>query len=185
MQHTVVITDKTDADGLSEAYKQGHTAIINNTLYIAGTHYQRDVYDDIFNIPNVWKHVSETIPGMKGYTMFIHGLNKVNPSLANKLDLSTFLDNFGDLRNSERYIEAKKALKANPHIERVVGHSLGSMVGLELQKQYPGLKSRSYSSPVFDLLSTPDSNIERYRNAGDPISAFDRGAKNNILLEFV
>ena len=124
------------------------------------------------------ENVSETIPGMKGYTMFIHGLNKVNPSLANKLDLSTFLDNLGDLKNSEIYIyiEAKKALKANPNIERVVGHALGSMVGLELQKQYPGLKSRSYSSPVFDLLSTPDPHIERYRNAGDIISAFDTGA---------
>jgi len=139
-QHTAVITDKTDADGLSEAYKQGHTTIINNTLYIAGTSNSRDVYDDIFNIPNVWKHVSETIPGMKGYTMFIHGLNKVNPSLANKLDLATFLDNFGDLRNSERYTEAEKALKANPNIERVVGHSLGSKVGLELQKTISRLK---------------------------------------------
>ena len=29
-----VITDKTDADGLTEAYNQCNTAIINNTLYI-------------------------------------------------------------------------------------------------------------------------------------------------------
>ena len=111
------------------------------------------------------------------YHVFLYGLNQVSPSLDNKFGLSTFLDNFGDLRNSERYIEAEKALKANPEIERVAGHSLGSMVGLELQKQYPGLKSRSYSSLVFDLLSTPDPNTERYRHAGDPISTFDRGAK--------
>jgi hypothetical protein len=58
------------------------------------------------------------------------------------------------------------------------------MVGLELQKQYPGLKSRSYSSPVFDLLSTPDPHIERYRNAGDIISAFDKGATTTYYWNF-
>ena len=49
----------------------------------------------------------ETIPGMKWYTMFIHGLNKVNPSLANKVDLSTFLDNFGDLSREGSQSESK------------------------------------------------------------------------------
>jgi len=41
----------------------------------------------------------------------------------------------GDLTKSERYINAEKASKANPNIERVVGHSLGGVVSLELQKK--------------------------------------------------
>jgi len=40
----------------------------------------------------------------------------------------------GDLTNSTRYKEAEAALKANPNIKRVIGHSLGGSVALELQK---------------------------------------------------
>ena len=35
---------------------------------------------------------------------------------------------WGDLTNSTRYKEAEAALKANPSIKRVVGHSLGGSV---------------------------------------------------------
>ncbi len=41
------------------------------------------------------------------------------------------------LRQSTRYQAAEKALKYNPDVKRVVGHSLGCSVALDMQKQSP------------------------------------------------
>ena len=46
----------------------------------------------------------------------------------------TKVPTWGDLRKSVRYQEAEKALKQNPQVNHVVGHSLGGSVSLELQK---------------------------------------------------
>lgn len=105
---------------------------------------------------------------------------------------------WGDVRNATRYQQAEKALKANPNITRVVGHSLGGSVALELQKQYPHLQSRTYGAPVWDPLGLdrqphdqwqrlgkpagiqqPDK-VERYRNYMDPVSIFDSSATNSV-----
>ena len=37
-------------------------------------------------------------------------------------------------RYSQRYTEADKALKANPQINKLIGHSMGGSVSLELEK---------------------------------------------------
>lgn len=105
---------------------------------------------------------------------------------------------YGDLRNATRYQAAEKALKANPNIKRVVGHSLGGSVALELQKQHPQLQSRTYGAPVWDPLGldrmphdqwvklgkpsfVPEpATVERYRNFADPVSIFDGSATNSI-----
>ena len=49
-----------------------------------------------------------------------------------------------------------QTLKDNPQVKQVVGHSLGGAVALELQKQFPDLKSRTYGAPVFE-----PSGVER------------------------
>ena len=67
---------------------------------------------------------------------------------------------------------------ANPThgITNIVGHSMGSSVALELEKNYPNLKSTTYATPT---ISTPFENSNtRYRNPADPISILDRGASN-------
>ena len=88
-----------------------------------------------------------------------------------------------------KYIEAEKVLKANPNITRVVGYSLGGSVALELQKRYPQLQTRTYNAPVIDFTNaiSPkyESNQERYRNIGDPISIFDSGARSSLNLKFM
>ena len=86
---------------------------------------------------------------------------------------------WGDTRNAHRYRMADRALKANPQVTRVVGHSLGGAVALQLQKDKPGLASRTYGAPVLDPLGL-DSKAERYRNVGDPVSIFDRSAKRSV-----
>ena len=85
----------------------------------------------------------------------------------------------GDLKDSERYQQANKALKANPGIKRVVGHSLGGSVALEMQKQSPKLESRTYGAPVWNPLGG-EVNAQRSRNWADPASLFDRSAERSV-----
>ena len=84
---------------------------------------------------------------------------------------------WGDTRDSERYQQAESAyndLQASGHpVDRVVGHSLGGSVALQLQKDKAIPKSRTFGAPVFDLAG---SGGERYRHPLDSVSVFDRGA---------
>ena len=84
--------------------------------------------------------------------------------------------------------QRRKALNDNPNIRTAVGDSLGGAVALELQTNHPDLKVRAYVAPVVDLKGamqpTWNTNTERYRNLGDPISMFDSSAKTIIYLKF-
>ena len=77
-------------------------------------------------------------------------------------------------------------MKANPNIKNVVGHSLGGSFALELQKNHPGLNSRTFGAPVWDPMSVDNKykgfhgQVDRYRNALDPFSVFDGSAKTSI-----
>ncbi len=81
---------------------------------------------------------------------------------------------YGDVKDSKRYQQADKMLKANPQVNIVVGHSLGGAVAHELQRAHPGLKSVTYGSPSLSWGRTGGEN--RFRNSYDPVSMFDRGA---------
>jgi len=98
-------------------------------------------------------------------TMYIAGTKL--PSLNDMAD--DFLIPFGMTAHGHRYASAKAAL--TPKIKRVVGHSLGGSVALELAKEKQ-LQSETYGAPVF---STSESST-RHRYNWDPISMFDRGA---------
>lgn len=131
-----------------------------------------------------------------GNTLFIAGSHTAK----DWWDDFTKIPFYGDTKQATRYIAADKALKANPQVNTVVGHSLGGAVALELQKQYPYLKSRTYGSPTFDPFGTdaearsqwealgkPDfvpepDKIQRFRNIGDPVSMFDASAKTSVDL---
>ena len=92
------------------------------------------------------------------------------------LDDFTKVPFWGDTRDSERYQQAESAyndLQASGHpVDRVVGHSLGGSVALQLQKDKHIPKSRTFGAPVFDLAGSG----ERYRHPLDPVSVLDRGA---------
>ena len=81
---------------------------------------------------------------------------------------------WGDVKKSERYKQADKMLTANPQVRTVIGHSLGGAVAHELQRAHPGLKSVTYGAPSISWGTAGGEN--RYRNAYDPVSMFDRGA---------
>ena len=79
---------------------------------------------------------------------------------------------------SHRYGEADRVLDASPQIKRVVGHSLGGAVALELQKSHPqlNLQSETYGAPVMSL----SGSNQRHRHWLDPVAIFDWGAQTTL-----
>ena len=72
--------------------------------------------------------------------------------------------------------QRKKALKENPQVTHVVGHSLGGSVALQLEKDYSNQikTSRTYGAPVLDAWK--GGNPESYRHYADPVSILDRSS---------
>ena len=83
--------------------------------------------------------------------------------------------------HSQRYAQAEQALKENPDVNEVIGHSLGAATALELNKNNNyKFKTRTYGSPTFS-----NEEGERYRHPGDFISIFDRGAKMVPIFDWL
>ncbi len=85
----------------------------------------------------------------------------------------------GLVKYSSRYQEADAALKDNPQVDTAVGHSLGSSVAAELNRQYNNkFDARYHGSPFVDFSFSRDPKNQRYRHPGDIVSMFDTGAVN-------
>jgi len=85
---------------------------------------------------------------------------------------------WGNLQDSDRYQTADKSyydlVNSGKPVDRIVGHSLGGSVALEMQRQHNIPKSRTFGAPVLDFSSKKQ---DRYRHPLDPVSVFDRSAK--------
>jgi hypothetical protein len=103
----------------------------------------------------------------RGDTMYVAGSN----TWTDWGDDVSKIPFWGDVRKSTRYEQADKMLKANPQVHTIVGHSLGGSVAHQLQSDHPGLKSVTYGSPSISW-----GRENRFRNAYDVFSVFDRGA---------
>jgi hypothetical protein len=86
---------------------------------------------------------------------------------------------WGDTRKAERYEQAEQAYKdlqaQGKPVHRVVGHSLGGSVALQLQSDRGIPQSRTFGAPVLDL-NPFGGRVERYRHPLDPVSILDRKA---------
>ena len=93
---------------------------------------------------------------------------------------------WGDTRGAERYQQADKAYTdlqaAGKPVDRVVGHSLGGSVALELAQNRGIAHSRTFGAPVLDM--NPFGRAERYRHPLDPVSILDRKAKWGGLMAY-
>ena len=91
---------------------------------------------------------------------------------------------WGNLQDSDRYQKADKAyydlVNSGKPVDRIVGHSLGGSVALEMQRQHNIPKSRTFGAPVLDLV--PKAGQDRYRHPLGPVSVFDRSAKWGNLM---
>jgi len=120
-----------------------------------------------YNSPN-----SVYVDGNRMYISGTHNLRDV-------FDDITKIPFWGDVKNSERYQQAATALKDNPQVDTVIGHSLGGSVALEINKQNNNqFKTRTYGAPVLDFSFDRNPNNQRFRHPGDRISMFDTGAVN-------
>jgi hypothetical protein len=85
---------------------------------------------------------------------------------------------WGNTRDAERYQQADAAYEdlqaSGKPVDRIVGHSLGGSVALQMQKDHQIAKSRTVGAPVVDL--NPFGSAERYRHPLDCVSILDRGA---------
>ena len=94
------------------------------------------------------------------------------------LDDFTKIPMWGNTRDAERYQQADVAYEdlqaSGKPVDRIVGHSLGGSVALEMQQTHQIPKSRTFGAPVVDL--NPFGSAERYRHPLDFVSILDRGA---------
>jgi len=103
----------------------------------------------------------------QGDTMYIAGTRLPSPSdIVDDLMIPLGLTSHG-----HRYADAEKQL--NPQIKRVVGHSLGGSVALELAKNH-NLRSEVYGTPALSF----EPSATRHRHDWDLVSIFDRGASS-------
>ena len=96
---------------------------------------------------------------------------------------------WGNLSDAERYKQAERAYddltqKYGKPVHRVVGHSLGGSVALELARNKGVEFSRTFGAPVADLNPFHRGKVERYRHPLDPVSIADRGASWGSLAAY-
>jgi hypothetical protein len=112
-------------------------------------------------------------------TLYIKGT--VPTSLKDWSDDVRYIPFWGDIHNADRSKQAFAAydrlINEGKYIDRVVGHSLGGSVSLQLQQDKGIELSRTYGAPVWDIGGVFHRGaVERYRHPLDPVSIFDRGA---------
>lgn len=79
----------------------------------------------------------------------------------------------------ERYGQLTEALKNNPQVDTLIGHSLGASAVAEIQRQNNNkYLARYYGAPFLNLnpFGGPDPRNQTFRHPGDPFSAFDHNA---------
>ena len=156
-------------NNVTKQFKNIHNSL-KNPEYIT------DEITDAQGLDRAYQHGDYYI---HGDTMYIAGSHTAK----DWYDDVTKIPVWGDLRDSTRYKAARDGLMENPQVKRVIGHSLGSSVALELQKNYKHItSSRTYAAPVWDPLGKDGyGNVDRYRHWTDPVSMFDRSATRSIM----
>ena len=136
----IVMNPLTDKEGLEKAYALPEKVYVHgDTMYVAGTSYLQDVWDDL-KIP------------------------------------------FNETAKAQRYADADAELAKNPQVTNLVGHSLGGVSILELQKNHTEthFRTNTYGAPAASFEAPDNIENHRYRNYLDPVSMFDRGAESNF-----
>ena len=89
---------------------------------------------------------------------------------------------FRMVSHSKRYKTANDYIQRNGYlIDKVVGHSLGGAVAMELNNSNnKRWKVRTYNAPLMSWNLNTDPNVERYRTSNDVVSILDRGANVHV-----
>lgn len=79
----------------------------------------------------------------------------------------------------ERFGQLTEALKDNPQVDTLIGHSLGASTVGEMQRQTNNkYLARYYGAPFLNLnpFDGPDPRNQTFRHPGDPVSSLDHKA---------
>ena len=182
------INSITDEEGLKRAKadpKNLHTH--GNVMYLGGTRDLNDWKDNVKHIPdwqklNDLKHTVSNATGAiqkaTGVDLGAEVLGVPNSALQGVPDIPS---DWGNVRNTQAYKDARETLLAHPEINTISGYSKGGALALELQREFPQLKTRTFGSPTvsspFEKWSKGAENVERYANTGDPVAMFDSSAQ--------
>ena len=115
--------------------------------------------------------------------LYVHGDTMYVAGTSNFQDVwDDFKIPFGKTAQSQRYKDADALLAKNPQVSNLVGHSLGGAAVLEMQKNHGDktFKTNTYGAPAVSFTTPDNEDNHRYRNFGDPISIFDRGAESQV-----
>ena len=160
--------------------------VIGYLIYKKNKSAAKDMIKSI-NCPDYWEDVSD---GNGSNCVNVKNLGTCG---SNSMDFTT-KQWVGDKGLCNKNEWAKKCdltwdgITNNPNIKRVVGDSLSGSAALELQKHHPALKVRTYGAPVVDLEGavqpSRNTDTERYRILGDPISLFDSSTHTTCYPKF-
>ncbi len=141
----------------AKAYMRSNLTVISRITDKEGLHKAYEATDKLF---------------ASGETLYIAGTSSLR-DVWDDLKIPFHLTS-----KSDRYQHASKYLETDQKITKLVGHSLGGSVALELQGNMGprNFKTNTYGAPVLSI--TPSEN--RYRNFGDPVSILDRGSKSSL-----
>ena len=118
--------------------------------------------------------------------VYVHGNTMYVAGTSNLQDVwDDFKIPFGKTAQSQRYKDADALLAKNPQASNLVGHSLGGAAVLEMQKNHGNktFKTNTYGAPAVSFTTPDNKDNHRYRNYGDPISIFDRGAESHVKTD--
>ena len=119
-----------------------------------------------YNSPN-----AVYIDGNKAY---VAGTRSLSEAIHDWPKIATWHTN-----NIERYGQLTQALKDNPQVDTIIGHSLGASATAEVQRETNNkYMARYYGAPFLNInpFDGPDPRNQTFRHPGDPVSAFDHKA---------
>ena len=147
----------------------------NTTLYKEERNIQnKNKMEDRFGLSNACNSPSGLY--VSGNTLYISGTGGKNGSITRDIldDLIHLPTRNAD--KTEKYKDVMEALKKNPDVSRLVGHSLASAVINKINEEQPNkFASTTYATPTIKPKRKGQQNPRRldYRNPSDVVSVLD------------
>ena len=154
---------------LNEKFRQ------NTTLYKEERNLQnKNKIEDRFGLTNAYRSPSGIY--RTGNTLYISGTGGKDGDFERD-----WIDNFTKLpfrnaQNTQKYKDVMEALKKNPDVNRLVGHSLASAVINKINEEQPDrFATTTYATPTIKTQKKRETKSRRldFRNPFDPVSALD------------
>ena len=168
------------ARSLNEQFRQ------NTTLYKEERNLQnKEKVEDRFGLTNAYRSPSGIY--RTGKTLYISGTGGKDGDFERD-----WIDNFTKLpfrnaHNTQKYKDVMEALKKNPDVTRLVGHSLASAVINKINEEQPNrFATTTYATPTIKLRRKGKQNPRRldYRNPNDIVSILDGYVETSDFSDF-